>query len=78
VADQLLKLDQDSSSQIPLITKLASNEFLVKTQCYFSLAALDSYLKQEFTHRIMGFQFDYIIIKAASNEIILVTVFSIF
>lgn len=71
VADKLLKLDQDSIAQIPPITHLASNEFLVKTQCYFSLATLDSCLKQEFAHRNMGFQFDYFIIKEANNEIIL-------
>lgn len=71
VAHQLLVLDNDSSSRIPPISKISSNEFYVKTGCYFSLATLDSVIKNEFSSRGIDVGFDYIIINAESNEIVL-------
>ncbi|MBL4703118.1 MAG: HAMP domain-containing histidine kinase, partial [Flavobacteriales bacterium] len=71
VADHLLNLNHDSSSRIPPISKTASNEFYVKTNCYFSLAVLDSTLKSEFSAREINIDFDYSILKAENNVLLL-------
>ena len=71
VADQLLILDGDYSTRIPPISKLSSNEFYVWTNSYFSLAELDSCIRNEFITRNIDVGFDYVILKAGSNEILL-------
>lgn len=71
VADQLLILDHDSSSRIPPISKISSNEFYVNTNTYFSLLALDSSIRNEFNSRNIDVDFDYVIIKAGSDEVLL-------
>ena len=48
IAHQLLILDNDSTSLIPPVIQTSSNEFLVKTDCFFRLITLDSLLYQEF------------------------------
>lgn len=71
VADRLLILDNDTTSRIPPISKISSNEFYVKTNCYYSLATLDSILRNEFHSRNIDIGFDYLILKADSNEVLL-------
>lgn len=71
VAHQLLILDNDSSSRIAPISKLSSNEYYIRTDCYFSLATLDSIVQHEFFDRGLDLEFDYIILNSESNEIIL-------
>jgi len=71
IAHQLLVLDNDTSSRIPPISKLASNEFYVKTNCHYNLSVLDSCIKSEFNSRKIAIDFDYLIIKAESDEVLL-------
>lgn len=71
IAHQLLVLDNDTSSRIPPISKLASNEFYVKTNCHYSLRVLDSCIKKEFKSRKIVIDYDYLIIKAESDEVLL-------
>ncbi|WP_299555392.1 HAMP domain-containing sensor histidine kinase [Seonamhaeicola sp.] len=70
VADKLLKLDNDSLSRIAPIAKLSSNEFYVRTECYFSIKTLDSCIRKEFTGRAIDVNFDYLILRSDSNEIL--------
>lgn len=71
VAHQLLILDNDSSSRIPPITKLSSNEYYVETNTYFSLITLDSCLRSAFLSRNITANFDYVVQKADDGVIIL-------
>ncbi|TXG38839.1 sensor histidine kinase [Seonamhaeicola maritimus] len=71
VADRLLKQDNDSLSRIAPVVKLSSNEFYVRTECYFNIKSLDSILKNEFSIRDIDINYDYLILKSVSNEIIL-------
>ena len=71
VADQLLKLDNDSISRIAPIIKRSSNEYFVKTNCYFSLASLDDCIKKEFNQRKINADLDYLILNAESDDILL-------
>lgn len=71
VADQLLILDNDSTSRIPPITKISSNEYYVETKAYFSLLTLDSCLRSEFLSRNITANFDYVIQKSDDDVIIL-------
>ncbi|WP_272151213.1 sensor histidine kinase [Tenacibaculum aiptasiae] len=71
VAHQLLILEKDSISTIPPVTKIASNEFLVKTNTHFNINILDKTLRKEFYSRDLNIDFDYNIIKSKNNEIIL-------
>lgn len=71
IAHQLLVLDKDTSSRIPPISKLASNEFYVKTNCHYSLSVLDSCIKNEFRSRKIAIDYDYLILKAESDEVLL-------
>ena len=71
IAHQLLVLDNDTSSRIPPISKLASNEFYVKTNSHYSLRLLDSCIKKEFQSRKIAVDYDYLIIKAESDEVLL-------
>jgi len=71
VAHQLLILDKDSSSRIAPITKIASNEFYINTDCYFKLIDLDRLIKQEFFKRNININFDYTILKSDNFDILL-------
>ncbi|MDX2360877.1 MAG: HAMP domain-containing sensor histidine kinase [Crocinitomicaceae bacterium] len=71
VADKLMKLSDDYSSRIPPISKLSSNEFYIETECYFSLEALDTSIRIEFAARSINVDFDYVIVEAETNEIVL-------
>ncbi len=71
VADRLLLGDANKTSRIRPITKTASNEFFVETLCYFPLRKLDSNLVIEFSKRNINASFDYQILKAKDNTIIL-------
>lgn len=71
VADQLLILDNDLSSRIPPVSKVSSNEYYVYTNTYFSLAVLDSCIRSEFLFRDIDVDFDYIIVEAGSDEVLL-------
>jgi len=71
IAHQLLISDKDSSSRIPPISKISSNEFYVNTNCYFKLKDLDSIIKQEFLKRNININFDYTILKSDNFNIIL-------
>jgi len=71
VADKLLKLDHDSISKIEPITKLSSNEFYVRTNCYYSIKSLDSLLKYEFSSRDIDIEYDYVILSTEIQELVL-------
>lgn len=71
VANKILLAENDSTSRIAPIMKISSNEFYVRTDCYFSLATLDSLLKLEFTARDILVNFDYLLLKSIDNKIIL-------
>lgn len=71
VADGLLSLDHDTTSRIAPILKRSSNEFYVKTSCYYSLSTLDSCLRAEFSLRNMKIDFDYQILNAENNMLLL-------
>jgi len=71
IAHQLLVLDNDTSSRIPPISKLASNEYYVKTNCHYNLAVLDSCIKSEFRSRKITVNYDYLILKTESDEVLL-------
>jgi len=71
VAHQLLISDKDSSSRIPPITKISSNEFYVNTNCYFKLKDLDNIIKQEFLKRDIKINFNYTILKSDDFDILL-------
>jgi two-component system phosphate regulon sensor histidine kinase PhoR len=71
VAHQLLLLNHDTTSQIPPVNQLASNEFFVHTNSYFTIESLDSLLRQEFDSRNIHLDFDYLILRTVDNEIIL-------
>lgn len=69
VANDLLILDNDTTKRIPPIAKIATNEYLVKTECYFTLAVLDHHIRKEFRLRKIEVDFDYIIINAKSKTV---------
>ena len=71
VAHQLLISDKDSSSRIPPISKISSNEFHVTTNCYFKLVDLDYIIKQEFHKRSISINYDYTIFKSDDFDILL-------
>jgi len=71
VAHQLLISDKDSSSRIPPISKVASNEFYINTNTYFKLSRLDSLLKNEFQKRNININYDYTIINSDNFDILL-------
>ena len=71
VAHHLLISNKDSSSIIPPISKVASNEFYVNTNSYFKLTDLDSLLKHEFRKRNININYDYTIIKSDDFDILL-------
>jgi len=71
VAHQLLISDKDSSSKIPPISKISSNEFYVNTNCYFKLIDLDNLIKQEFLKRNINISFDYTILNSSDFNILL-------
>lgn len=71
VTHQLLILDKDSSSRIPPISKISSNEFYVTTNCYFKLSDLDRIIKQEFHKRNININYDYTILKSDNFDILL-------
>lgn len=71
VADGLLILDHDTTSRISPILKRSSNEFYVKTSCYYSLSTLDSCLRAEFAMRNIKIDFDYQILDAENNMLLL-------
>tara|TARA_R110002050_G_scaffold149463_1_gene276068 strand:+ start:115723 stop:116946 length:1224 start_codon:yes stop_codon:yes gene_type:complete len=76
VADGLLKLDNDTTARIAPITKTSSNEFYVRTDCYFSLRSLDSLLRQEFLKRKLDLEFDYGIVTDENKQLVLGNTFS--
>lgn len=76
VADQLLKWDNDSTSRIAPISKQSSNEYFVKTNCYFSLISLDNCIKNEFYQRGIDVSFDYLILNADTGHILLGNTFT--
>lgn len=76
VADGLLKLDNDTTSRIAPISKTSSNEFYVRTDCYFSLSSLDSLLRLEFTARKLDIEFDYGIVLEEKKQLVLGNTFS--
>lgn len=78
VADQLLKLDNDSTSNIPPVTKISSNEYYVRLDSYFNLADLDSLLKKEFRQRDININYDYLIINFEEQAILGNTVDELF
>ncbi len=71
VAHQLLISNKDTSSRIPPISKISSNEFYVNTNCYFKLKNLDSIIKQEFFKRNININYDYTILKSDDFDILL-------
>ena len=71
VAHQLLVSNKDTSSRIPPISKISSNEFYVNTNSYFKLKNLDSIIKQEFLKRNININYDYTILKSDDFDIIL-------
>lgn len=71
VANTLLILDNNNLSKIPPISKTASNEYYIKTNSYYNLATLDSCIRKEFLLRNINVNFDYSIIKAQNQELIL-------
>lgn len=71
VAHQLLLLQNDSTSKIPPVSKLSSNEYKVETKTYFSLYDLDSLLNREFNRKGIIVDYDYLIIQEESNKVIL-------
>ncbi|PHS03632.1 MAG: hypothetical protein COA88_15485 [Kordia sp.] len=71
VAHHLLILNKDSSSRIPPISKVASNEFYANTNSYFKLTELDSLLKHEFRKRNININYDYTIVKSDDFDILL-------
>lgn len=71
VAHQLLVSNKDTSSRIPPISKISSNEFYVNTNSHFKLKNLDSIIKQEFFKRNININYDYTILKSDDFDIIL-------
>jgi two-component system phosphate regulon sensor histidine kinase PhoR len=71
VAHQLLISNKDTSSRIPPISKISSNEFYVNTNCYFKLKNLDNIIKQEFLKRNININYDYTILKSDDFDILL-------
>ncbi|RBW56999.1 hypothetical protein DS884_12560 [Tenacibaculum sp. E3R01] len=71
VANTLLILDNNNLSKIPPISKTASNEYYIKTNSYYNLATLDSCIRKEFLLRNINVNFDYSILKAKNQELIL-------
>ncbi|WP_431167344.1 sensor histidine kinase [Tenacibaculum halocynthiae] len=71
VANTLLILDNNNLSKIPPISKTASNEYYIKTNSYYNLATLDSCIRKEFLLRNINVNFDYSIIKAQNQELLL-------
>lgn len=71
VANTLLILDNNNLSKIPPISKTASNEYYIKTNSYYNLATLDSCIRKEFLLRNINVNFDYSIVKAKNQELIL-------
>jgi two-component system phosphate regulon sensor histidine kinase PhoR len=71
VANKLLILEKDSTSQIAPISKISSNEFYVRTDCYYSLSTLDSCIKLEFSTRDITVNFDYLVLQSSDNKVLL-------
>ncbi|SED43194.1 two-component system, OmpR family, phosphate regulon sensor histidine kinase PhoR [Tenacibaculum sp. MAR_2010_89] len=71
VANTLLILDNNNLSKIPPISKTASNEYYIKTNSYYNLATLDSCIRKEFLLRNINVNFDYSIVKAKNQELVL-------
>ena len=71
VANNLLLLDNDTTSRIPPVLKTSSNEFYVRMDNYFSLESLDSCIRAEFKSREIELKFDYMIINSEQNELLL-------
>lgn len=69
VADHLLKIEKDSTSKILPITKIASNEYYVRTNCYFKLTDLDSSIRSNFIERAIKAEFDYIVVNSKLDKI---------
>ncbi len=71
VADNLLFLVGDSTTRIPPIVKLSSNEYLVETNCFFTLKVVDEFIRSEFKLRKIDVDFDYMIINNSTDEVTL-------
>jgi two-component system phosphate regulon sensor histidine kinase PhoR len=71
VADRLLKLHGDSTSQITPIEKLSSNEYLVHVNSYFTLSNLDSTLRAELQKRQLNMAYDYAIVEEGQSLVLL-------
>ncbi|MGB1003536.1 MAG: sensor histidine kinase [Salibacteraceae bacterium] len=71
VGHQILIQQNDSTSQIPSVSKLSANEYFVELNTYFSLRTLDSLLILEFYNRNMELDYDYLIVKEQNKEVIL-------
>ncbi len=71
VADRLLKLHGDSTSQIVPVQKLSSNEYLVQVNSYFMLSKLDSTLRVELQKRQLNVSYDYAIVEEGQSLVLL-------
>jgi two-component system phosphate regulon sensor histidine kinase PhoR len=71
VAHKILVLDSNYVARIDPIEKVASNEYYVQTNCYFSLITLDSLLKDEFLIRNIDVNYDYSIVSSDIKEVVL-------
>lgn len=71
VAHKILLERGDSTSQIPAVSKLSSNEYFVQPSCYFNLRTLDSLLTLEMYNRDLELDYDYMILKKADDQVIL-------
>lgn len=60
----------DSSSIIPAISQVASNEYYVETNCYLKLDNLDSLIRHEFLTNDITASYDYYLVKP-EGEIVL-------
>ncbi len=71
VAHKILVLDSNYVARIDPIEKVASNEYYVQTNCYFSLITLDSLLKEEFLIRNIDVNYDYSVVSSEIKEVVL-------
>ena len=67
VAHQLLLLENDTSTRIPPVIQLSSNQYYVKTNSYFSLTLLDSLLRKVFNTSNLNIEYDYLILKSTKR-----------
>ena len=69
VADELLKINGDTTSIILPISQIASNEYYIPVRSNFKPSHLDSLLRYEFQTRNLPIEFDYLITKPFTNTV---------